>query len=182
MKKFFIFLSTFLIINCALFTTAYAAEYGYEYPDYVPVSGGAYIEAQSSLGTVTLVFPIDYKDGYFGFVDSGTASVGNLSNNTIYGTLYTRSGASYSIRAAYGELIEYQTNSGYPYNQWLYLNLTEILNTNIQLVDLTDQGRETEFQYYDFTYEEKFFAAEIFLGIFAICLMIISWGIKNGNR
>lgn len=181
MRKLFIFLSTFLIINCAFYTTAYAADYGYEYPDYIPVSGGAFVEVQSSLGTVALVFPIDYKDGYFGFVDSGSASVGNLSNNTIYGTLYTRSGASYSIRAPYGELIEYQTNSSYPYNQWVDLSMSEILNTNIQLIDLTDQGRETEFQYYDFTYKEKFFAIEIFLGVFVVCLIIIL-GVKNGNR
>lgn len=182
MKKLLVFLFTFIILNCAFISTAYAAEYGYEYPDYVPVSGGAYIEAQSSIGTVALVFPIDYKDGYFGFVDSGAASVGNLSRNTIYGTLYTRNNQSYEVRASYGELVEYQPGNSYPYNQWVELSLSKILNTNIQLIDLTEQDRQTDFQYYDFTYKEKFYAAEILFGFVGLGILIIVWGIKNGNH
>lgn len=180
MKKAFVFLFTLIILIVSSAGTVYAADYGYEYPDYVPVSGGAYIEAQSSLGTVSLVFPTDYKDGYFGFVDSGTASVGNISDNTIYGTVYTRSGQSYSVRAAYGELIEYQTNSGYPYNQWIDLNMSEIMNTNIQLIDLTGQGRQTDFQKYEFSPEEIFLFSEIAVCTFVL-IVVICMRCRNGN-
>ena len=144
--------------------TALAAEYGYEYPEYVPVSGGAFVEVKSSIGTVSLVFPIEYQNGYFGFVDSGSASIGNIYNNTIYGHLYTRSGTVYQVRTSYGERIEYQTEQGYPYNNWVTLNISQILNTNIQFIDLTDQGRQTDFQKYEFTVNEKFL-----LSLIAIC-------------
>lgn len=181
MKKLFIFLCTFIILNSAFISTAYAAEYGYEYPDYVPVSGGAYIEAESSLGTVTLVFPIDYKDGTFGFIDSGVASVCNLTRNTVYGYVYTRNNQSYEVRAAYGELIEYQLDDRYPYNEWTDLRLTQILNTNIQLIDLTEQGRQTDFQKYEFTYQEKFFISLIAVCTFSVNLVMVLKGSKNGN-
>lgn len=163
MKKISIFFLT-LILTCSMAGTALAADYGYVYPDYVPVSGGAFCEVKSSIGTVSLVFPLEYQNGYFGFVDSGSASIGNIYNNTIYGYLYTGSGSVYQVRASYGERIEYQTDQGYPYNQWLPLNITQILNTNIQFIDLTDQGRQTDFQKYEFSVNEKFL-----LSLIAIC-------------
>ena len=160
--------------------TVYAADYGYDYPGYVSVSGGAYVEVESSLGTVTLVFPNNYKNGYFGFVDRGSSSIGNISNNTISGYLYTRSGSVYQVRAPYGERIEYQTNQGYPYNQWVELNITDILNTNIQFIDLTGEGRQTNFQKYDFTVSEMFLYSLIIICTLCIILTILVRR-RNGN-
>lgn len=172
MKKISIFFLT-LIITISMAGTAYAAEYGYEYPEYVPVSGGAFVEVKSSLGTVALVFPFEYKNGYFGFVDSGSASIGNVFNNTIYGHLYTRSGTVYQVRASYGERIEYQTEQGYPYNQWVTLNISQILNTNIQFIDLTDQGRQTDFQKYDFSYNDIFLYSLLIVCTFVIVIAFL---------
>lgn len=180
MKKILVFLATLVVLNFAFSSTAFAADYGYEYPDYVPVSGGAFFEVKSSLGTVAVVFPIDYKDGYFGFVDSGSGSVGNISRSTINGYVYTRNGQVYTLRAVYGEYLEYQTNNFS--RDWVTLNITEILNTNINLVDLTDQGRETEFQYYDFSYQEKFFAGLIVLVFACNAVLIVFLGVRYGNN
>lgn len=48
-----------------------AVEYSTEYPSYVPISGGAYIEVQSTLGRGALVFPNQYQNNTFGFSGSG---------------------------------------------------------------------------------------------------------------
>lgn len=180
MKKISLFFLT-LLLTISMAGTAYGADYGYKYPDYVPVSGGAFVEVESSLGTVALVFPNNYKNGYFGFVDRGSASIGNISNNTISGYLYTGSGQSYSVRASYGELIEYNTNSGYPYNQWVDLRITKILNTNINFIDLTDEGRQTDFQKYDFSVDLIFLYSLIVVCTFFVILTI--WlRCRNGNH
>lgn len=152
-KKILIFLSSLIIIFSAFPISAFAADYPDEYPKNIPYSGGAYIYAYSStFGNCSLVFPLEYKNGYFGFVGSGSADVGNLTNSTIYGTVYTSNSRSYQIRASSWGNIEYRADNNY---NWYSVNLTEIKATNIDLIDYQcDRG--TSFQKFNFKYEDKF--------------------------
>lgn len=166
-KKLLVFFVTIIAIFSAFPVSALAADYPDEYPQNIPYSGGAYIYANSdTFGVCTIVFPVEYKDGYFGFVGSGRAAVGNLSNNTIYGTLYVSNTRSYQIRASSWGNIEYRADNNY---NWYNINLTEIKATNINLIDY-QSDRGTSFQKFDFDYEDKFI---IFLLLAMLLINII---------
>lgn len=178
MKKITIFFVTLVTCLIAAIPVS-AADYGYEYPDYVSVSGGAYVEVKSSLGTVSLVFPSEYKDGYFGFSGSGF-NICNIYGGTISGYLYTSNSTRYNIRASYGSIVQYQDNNGYPYYEWHDLNINQILNTNIQFTDLTDLDRQTDFQKYDFSVNEIFLYS--LLIVLTVFIIINLWlGVKYAN-
>lgn len=152
-KKLLAFFVTIITIFTAFPISALAADYPDEFPQNIPYSGGAYIYADSTtFGDCTLIFPIEYKDGYFGFVGSGSAAIGNLSNNTIYGTVYVSNTRSYQIRASSWGNIEYRADNNY---NWYNVNLTEIKATNINLIDY-QSDRGTSFQKFNFDYEDKF--------------------------
>lgn len=161
MKKILIFVLT-LILCCSLSFSALAADYGTEYPSYIPISGGAYFEVKSSVGSVSFVFPYNYKDGYFGFVGSGI-NITNICSGTINGTMYTSSGFSYSCRAQYGENLQYRSNS-YPY-EWVDVTTSSILNSNCDFIDLSDNDRQNDSIIYDFAPFQQMIA--ILLGIIA---------------
>ena len=73
-KKAVVCLAFLVVLSSSVF----AVEYSTEYPSYVPISGGAYIEVQSTLGRGSLVFPNQYQNNTFGFSGSGL----NLCNIT----------------------------------------------------------------------------------------------------
>ena len=66
-KKAVVCLAFLVVLSSSVF----AVEYSTEYPSYVPISGGAYIEVQSTLGRGSLVFPNQYQNNTFGFSGSG---------------------------------------------------------------------------------------------------------------
>lgn len=140
MKKLIVFFLS-LIMLCFSSFPAIAATYGNDFPSYVPVSGGAYIEVESSLGTGTLVFPAQYQNGYIGFSGRRGFNLSNIYGGTISGYFYTASGQTYFVQSAYGQLIEYRTIS-YPYD-YNDLNISNILNTNVSLVDLQGERNNT---------------------------------------
>lgn len=166
MKKISIFVLT-LILCCSLSFSALAADYGTEYPSYIPISGGAYFEVKSSVGSVSFVFPYNYKDGYFGFFGSGS-NITNIYSGTINGTMYTSSGSSYSCRAQYGENLQYRSNS-YPYD-WVDVTTSSILNSNCDFIDLSDNDRQNDSIIYDFTPFQQMIA--ILLGFVVFFLII----------
>ena len=62
-----------------------AQTYSVVYPAWVPVSGGAWVEADTTQGQICVVVPLDYRSGYFGFSGSGY-NVANLTSTSISGT------------------------------------------------------------------------------------------------
>lgn len=156
-KRFKILISFVLILYIiSMSLVVNAAEYGNSYPNNTTLSGGAYIEAQSSIGTVTFVFPINFKDDTFGFSGNGISRVTNLTNSTIYGYVYLSNGSSYRTRVNSFDSIEYNRNDS-SWSDYEYITINQIINTNINFIDYTDQNRQTDFQSYDFTYKDKFF-------------------------
>lgn len=138
-KKYIVSFLLSLIFAFSIPVTVYAAEYGSEYPDYVKFSGGAYIEVQSAIGRGTIVLQDTYKTGYIGFTGD-SYYLCNLSNSTITGRFVTTNGTVYNCRFSSFEAPQYYQDSGMS-GQWRYLNTSDVLNTNVELIDLTDKDR-----------------------------------------
>ena len=99
--------------------------------DGFPFYGSCWIRGQaSSLGSVLLLFPMNYKDGYIGLDSSGR--VFNVSNNSWTGVLYAGS-SSYTVNFAAWGLPTYRVYNGSSYqNVTLYLTPE---HTNLLLPD-----------------------------------------------
>lgn len=99
--------------------------------DGFPFYGSCWIRGQvSSLGSVLLLFPMNYKDGYIGLDSSGR--VFNVSNNSWTGVLYAGS-SSYTVNFGAWGLPTYRVYNGSSYqNITLYLTPE---HTNLLLPD-----------------------------------------------
>lgn len=140
MKKI---ISIFAVVLVLVFSAlpCFAVEYSTEFPSYVPVSGGAFFEVQSSIGKITFICPNNYKNNYFGFSGNGN-NICNISNSTVSGYIYTASGTSYQARFTSLGTLEYRTSSS-SYYEYKDVTITEILNTNVIFID--DKGdRQTD--------------------------------------
>lgn len=168
-RKILFFFS--LIMALAVPSVAFAEEYGSTYPDYVPVSGGAYIEVQSTLGRGALVFSSEYKDGYFGFYGTGY-SVANITKNTVNGTYYSSSGTAYNVRlSAMGEAQYYREVTTTRY-EWTKLSISKIYNTNCKFQDLKDdRGNVIDL----FNYDPLVYMWFAFMILISILLLYLCW-------
>lgn len=127
--------------------TAFAAEYGEDYPSYVKYSGGAYIEVQSSIGRGTIVLQNSYKSGFIGFTGDNYYLC-NLSNSTLTGRFVLTNGTEYTCRFSAFEAPQYQYRNGVT-NEWRYLNTTQIYNTNCEFIDNTSLKRDNFIDLFD---------------------------------
>lgn len=145
-KKIVTVLLTLLCV-LSLPVTAFAAEYGNDYPTYVKYSGGAYIEVHSAIGRGTIVLQNSYKTNTIGFTGDNYYLC-NLSNSTITGRFVHSNGTVYTCRFSAFEAPQYQTNS-VTNKEWRYLNTTQIYNTNCEFVDETTLDRGNKIDWFD---------------------------------
>lgn len=131
------FLSLICVVSFPF--SAFAEDYGTEYPNYIEYSGGSYIEVQSTLGRGTLIFQDTYKIGYLGFYGSGY-NLCNISNGTMTGRFILENGTTYQARISSFSTPQYYYESGVT-REWRTLNTTKIYNTNCELVDNTSHDR-----------------------------------------
>ena len=130
-----------LVLLSACFLPVCAVEYSTEYPSYVPISGGAYIEVQSSLGRGTLVFPRQYQNDTFGFSGSGF-NLCNITYSTVSGYFYPASGNPVQVRfQRYNTLEYYREGVG---GGWVAVTTSAIYNTNVRFIDNTTLTRAQE--------------------------------------
>lgn len=146
MKKKIVFVLS-LVFMLLMPITSYAEEYGTDYPKYIPYSGGAYIEVQSTLGRGSLVFQDTYKNNYFGFYGSGY-DVFNISNSTITGQFITANGTTYQARLTSFNSIQYYYSQG-TVREWRDLLTTKIYNTNCTFIDYSDSHRNNCIDVFD---------------------------------
>lgn len=125
-----------------------AMEYSTEYPSYLPISGGAYIEVQSTLGSGTLVFPREFQTDTFGFSGS-SFNLFNLTNVTVSGRFYTASGRDYRVRLSAFSTLEYYSESSGWGGEWLSMSTSSIQNTNVRFIDNTTLTRAQESPVFD---------------------------------
>ena len=171
-KKLIFIVSLMLILSIPI--TSYAEDYGTDYPNYVPYSGGAYIEVQSTLGRGSLVFQDTYKNNYFGFYGTGY-DVFNISNSTITGRYITVGGTEYQARLTSFNTVQYYYSQG-TVREWRDLVITKIYNTNCTFIDYTGADRNNQIDVFDnapykYTVACLLFLANLFGFIFIIrCL------------
>lgn len=145
-KKILVFFLSLICVVSVPFS-AYAEDYGTEYPNYIPYSGGAYIEVQSTLGRGSLVFQDTYKTGYLGFYGSGY-NLCNISNSTMTGRFILENGTVYQARISSFSTPQYYYESGVT-REWRNLNMTKIYNTNCEFVDNTSNERNNKFDIFN---------------------------------
>ena len=176
MKKKILTVLLTLVCVLSLPVTAFAEEYGNEYPTYVKYSGGAYIEVQSAIGRGTIVLQDSYKSGYIGFTGD-KYYLCNLSNSTITGRFILSNGTEYTCRFSPFEAPQYYYQSG-TVNQYRYLNTTQIYNTNCEFIDNTSLERNNKIDLFD-TDEYKYSVVTLLcvqLGVFIFILIKIARG------
>ena len=179
MRKFFSVICCSAFGFFVLFTPAYAMTYNNDFPDYVPYAGGAYIEVNdTTFQGCTLIFPIDIQKGCISFLGSSNSDIVNITNSTISGYLYTKTGVQYTVRMGSLDTVEYRTNS-YPYD-WNELNITQILNTNVVFEDLTDLDRQNDNPYFS-TYE-KVCLTFGFIAVLLLLLRLIVLPFRKGVK
>lgn len=162
MKRFFeCTLSIIGVILIVCFSVS-ARTYNKVFPAFVPVSGGAWCEVQTSQGRATFVVPADYISGYFGFTGDGY-NIANVSNSTINGTIYAQTnfdfyGSPQSLQCRFTRQSglevyrPYHSTYGTSYT-WESLSITEIHNTNIGFVD--DTGKDRQNDAYRYTTDQR---------------------------
>jgi len=141
MKKLKIFLLSLFLIS--LFSIpSFAIVYPTQFPAYVPVSGGAYIEVQSTaIGRGTLIFSPVTIENTFGFSGTGN-NICNLSSGTVTGTFYATNGTTtYTVRMVRLGTLEYQTSTS---STWNSVTISQIYNTNVFFTDETTRNRQTD--------------------------------------
>ena len=125
-----------------------AVEYSTEYPSYVPISGGAYIKVQSTLGRGALVFPNQYQNNTFGFSGSGL-NLCNITYSTVSGYFYPASGSPVQVRFQRYSTLEYYYENGSWGNEWRAVTVSAIYNTNVRFIDNTTLTRAQEGPIFD---------------------------------
>lgn len=164
MRKVVSFAFVLILMFSVFVVPVFAVEYGTQYPDYVPISGGAFCEVNSSFGKITLVVPNNFKDNTFGF-SGNSNNICNITNSTVNGYIFTNSGTRYSARFTALGTLEYRTSDSYGY-EWLGITVNDILNTNINFMD--DKGdRQTDNYFFD-KYETFFFVILVVIGFCSV--------------
>lgn len=144
-KKAVVCLAFLVVLSSSVF----AVEYSTEYPSYVPISGGAYIEVQSTLGRGALVFPNQYQNNTFGFSGSGL-NLCNITYSTVSGYFYPASGNPVQVRfQRYSTLEYYYESTGSWGNEWRPVTTSAIYNTNVRFIDNTTLTRAQEGPIFD---------------------------------
>ena len=143
-KKAVVCLAFLVVLSSSVF----AVEYSTEYPSYVPISGGAYIEVQSTLGRGSLVFPNQYQNNTFGFSGSGL-NLCNITYSTVSGYFYSASGSPVQVRFQRYNTLEYYYENGSWGNEWRPVTISAIYNTNVRFIDNTTLTRAQEGPIFD---------------------------------
>ena len=125
-----------LIITVCLFITPVFA-YGSDPPDVSFLNGSPFLTVNTSeLGQIDIYLPVDFMQDTFTTTSSG--NVYNLTNSTITCIAFSGS-TSYTVRWLSFSNPSYRVDSssgyGYTYND---LTITEIINTNLELIDSYD--------------------------------------------
>lgn len=116
------------------FVTSSAFVYGNTFPEFVGVSGGAFVEAQSGNRSVVILLPYDKRAEVFTTLTDG--QLYNCTSGTVNCQVWIN-GTHYTGRFQSWGTLQYQTTSGYT-SVWNDLDIDKITDTNLEL--LTDDN------------------------------------------
>lgn len=168
-RKIIVFFITFVCM-VILPVSAYAQDYGTDYPAYIEYSGGAYIEVQSTLGRGTFVLQDTYKSGFIGFYGSAY-NICNLSNSTINGKFVASDGDIYDVRFSSFSIPQYYYTSGVT-REWRNIYVTEIYNTNCEFIDNTELERDNLLDVFNYDISSYTIVGLLFLIVILLFVLI----------
>ena len=144
-NKIIVSVLLFCLLTVSIFApTASAVYYEGSFPyAETGLTGGGFIECDSSIGDICIVFPTQYIDEYLTFTTSG--NLFNVSNSTIT-CLVFHNGAQYSARFQSFGTLQYRTSSSASYN-YIDIITRGIYETNV--IFTTSSERINENYYFD---------------------------------
>lgn len=176
-KSAFLTIAIFLLFSVSVFAEVYTSDY----PSYVPVSGGAWVEVQTSQGRVCIVFPKNYQFDTFSFTGSSGYNITNNISSTVSGYIYKDGSFSYygspsqlQCRFTAMDTLQvyepYQSTYGGTSYRWTYLNTSAIYNTNIAFMDDKADRQNNDYIY---TFNEKLLIIIVCAVVFSVLFNIL---------
>lgn len=170
-KKSLSIISAFIVFvfSVGIFqTNASAVYYEGSFPySQTGLTGGTFIECDSSIGSIVLVLPQQYKSDTFTFTTDG--NLYNSSNSSVTVALF-RNGVQYQARFSSFNTLEYRESTQVGYNYTPVVTY-DIIDTNVKFV--TDSERVNE-NYY-FTEKEIAFLSVLIAILFFVFLGWFLW-------
>lgn len=165
-KKYLHFISVILFFVFA-FSVCFSQASAVYYDDTFPYSetgltGGAYIECNSSIGNIVLLLPYGYKDNFLTFTTNG--NLFNASNNTINCALFLN-GNQYSARFPSFGTLEYRLSKEYNY---VKVVTSDITDTNVIFVTASERVNDNY-------YFSKFEIALLSVNIAILFFVFLGW-------
>lgn len=168
-----------VMLSVSVFTVC-AESYSTDFPEYVPISGGAWCQVTTSQGEITVLVPANYITDTFTFEGATGYNIVNATNSTVSGVAYAKERFTYygtpdRLQCRFqsmGTLQVYEpyrnTTGGTSY-RWIDLDITKIEATSIRFVDdLGDRQNDN----YKYTTGEKIGIC-IFIAVLALVLLKI---------
>ena len=174
-KKYLHFISFILFLVLA-FSVCFSQASAVYYEDTFPYSetgltGGAYIECNSSIGNIVLILPYGYKDNFLTFTTNG--NLFNASNNTINCALFLN-GNQYTARFPSFGTLEYRAYNG---DKYTYVDVTtgDITDTNVIFVTASERVNDNY-------YFSKFEIALLSVNIAILFFVFLGWFLWHRNQ
>lgn len=175
-KKITIIVSVVLLCVTLGSTVCFAASYKSEFPSYVPVSGGAWCEIETSQGVACFVVANNYRFDVFGFSGVEGYNIANITSSTVNGNIYFENQTTYYGNpttlqcrfTSFGTLsvyVPYANNYAGTTYQWQDLAVTNVLNTNIAFQDAAGNRFNNQHLY---STEEK-----MLMALLVVCVGIL---------
>lgn len=134
-----------------------AESYSTDFPEYVPISGGAWLEVNSDAGEMTVLVPADFLYDTFSFSGNGY-NVVNVTDNTVTGVAYSSStfdyyGSPTRVQCRFQSFdtlqlyVPYQSGMGNTSYRWMDVDIDEILNTSIRFMDDKADRQNDNYKY-----------------------------------
>ena len=167
-----------LALGVVLSASVCAESYSTDFPEYVPISGGAWCQVTTDgQGEITVLVPANYIIDTFSFEGDGY-NVANATNSTVSGMAYAKTNFSYygnpdRLQCRFQkmgtlEVYEpYRSSSGSTSYRWTALDIKKVIATSIRFVD--DRG-DRQNDNYKYTTGEKIGIC-IFVSVLALVLI-----------
>lgn len=135
----------------------FAQDYSTDFPEYVPIAGGAWCQVDTPQGEITILVPADYIFDTFSFSGDGY-NIANATNATVTGMAYAKSNFSYygsprQLQCRFQSMgtlqvyEPYENNYGNTSYRWTDLDIEEIKATSINFTDARGDRQNDNYRY-----------------------------------
>ena len=178
MKKWIVSLILGVVACVSAFMVS-AEGYSTDFPMYVPLAGGAWCQATTSAGEITVLVPADFITDTFTFSGDGY-NIANATNSTVSGVAYHKDRFSYygspdKVQCRFQSMgtlqvyEPYQSNYGNTAYRWTDVKINKIIATSIRF---SDDKLDRQNDNYRYTTGEKIGIC-IFIAVLALVILKI---------